>query len=253
MPYLSIAGTEIYSEIIGEGEPLLLLHGGFCSLFHLQPYADVLAERFAIAAYERPGNGRSADTDGPYSYDTALEEAVAYLDRHNFERVHVLGFSDGAILGLLLALKHPDRVRSLVSISGNLDPSGITGDDKTDAWERPHVPDSEEPTPERVHYSRLSPDGPEHADVVLDKLMSLWTTEPHIAPSELAAVTAPSLIISGDRDMIRVDHSHLMATSLPNGQLCILPGATHSLVSEKPDLLHAVLRDFYEGLGETSR
>jgi pimeloyl-ACP methyl ester carboxylesterase len=83
--------------------------------------------------------------------------------------------------------------------------------------------------------------------------MSLWTTEPHIAPSELAAVTAPSLIISGDRDMIRVDHSHLMATSLPNGQLCILPGATHSLVSEKPDLLHAVLRDFYEGLGATRR
>ena len=251
MTFLRIADVDVYSEVVGTGEPLLLLHGGFCSLFHLQPFADVLSERFMVAAYERPGHGRSADIDGPYGYDISTAEAVAYLDALGLDRVHVLGFSDGAILGLLLALRHPDRVRSLVSISGNLDPSVFTAAAPTTAWSRPEA--SDQPSAERVHYEALSPDGPEHADVVFDKLVTLWTTEPAIAPAALATVTAPVLIISGDRDTIPVDHSHLIARSLPNGQLCIVPGATHGLVSEKPNVILAVIRDFYDRLAATSR
>ena len=250
MTYLRISDVDVYSEVLGTGEPLLLLHGGFCSLFHLQPFADGLSERFTVAAYERPGHGRTADIDGPYSHDISTAEAVAYLDALGLDRVHVLGFSDGAILGLLLALRHPDRVRSLVSISGNLDPSVFTTTADT-TWPRPEA--SDQPSAERIHYEALSPDGPEHANVVLDKLFTLWATEPAIAPADLAAVTAPVLVVSGDRDTIPVEHSHLIARSLPNGQLCIVPGATHGLVSEKPAVLTAIIRDFHDRLVAISR
>lgn len=251
MTRVRIGGAELYREVAGSGEPLLLLHGGFCSLEHLRPYGDLLAERFTVHAYERPGHGRTADVDGPFSYEAGLADLLAYLDAHALERVHLVGYSDGAILGLLLAVRHPERVRSLVAISGNLDPSGFAGSDEYAAWtvaagSASAPPPVDEPDRERAWYDALSPDGPGHADVILGKLMTLWTTEPSIDPAELAAISAPTLIVAGDRDSIRTDHSRLIAASIPLGRLCIVPGASHGLLTERPTLVEAVLRDFYD-------
>jgi pimeloyl-ACP methyl ester carboxylesterase len=250
MTYLTINGNDLYSEVHGAGDPVLLLHGGFCSLESLREQSDALALTHRVFAFERPGHGRSADIEGPYGYERGVADAVAYLDSQQLDSVHVIGYSDGAILGLLLALGHPERVRSLVAISGNLDPSAFTDSGgSTGALLLDRLVPTEaaaEPPPdlERMHYDRLSPDGPEHGAVVLDKLLRLWTEEPHIDPAELARVTAPTLVMSGDRDSIRPDHSLLIAASIPGAQLCIVPGATHNLVAERPALISTVIRDF---------
>jgi len=252
--HLTINGVELYSEVDGEGEPVLLLHGGFCSLESLRAQSDALVPRYEVHAFERPGHGRSADIDEEYSYERGLADTVAYLDMQGLESVHVIGYSDGAILALLLALEHPERVRSVVSISGNLDPSAF---DRTGEHERLLLsaepaattgPEASEDQPkpdlERRHYERLSPDGPQHADVVLEKLFRLWTTEPNIDPARLAGITAPTLIVAGDRDSIRPDHSLLMAASIPGARLCIVPGASHGLLAEQPELISRVIGDF---------
>jgi len=252
MTYLRINGTELYTEVDGAGEPVLLLHGGFCSLESLRAQSDALVEDHRVHAFERPGHGRSADIDGEYDYASGVADTIAYLDAHGLDSVHVVGYSDGAILGIMLALEHPARVRSVVAISANLDPSAFSTAPEHQALllspAAARVP-LEEPVPERpdlerMHYDRLSPDGPEHGAIVLDKLFRLWTTAPSIDPAELAAITAPVLVIAGDRDSIRPDHSLLIAASIPGAQLCIVPGATHGLLAERPELISHVIGDF---------
>ena len=125
MTYLRINDVDLYCEVAGDGDPVLLLHGGFCSLESLRTQSDSLVPHYRVHAFERPGHGRSADTDAEYDYARGLADTIAYLDTHDLESAHVIGYSDGAILGLMLALHHPERVRSLVAISANLDPSAF--------------------------------------------------------------------------------------------------------------------------------
>ncbi|MFC8304618.1 alpha/beta fold hydrolase [Specibacter sp. NPDC057265] len=246
--FLRIHGQELYSEVAGAGEPVLLLHGGFCSLENLRELANTLMQEYQVFAYERPGHGRSADLAGDYSYARGLTDTLAYLDAQGLKSVHVVGYSDGAILGLLLALEHPERVRSLVAVSANLDPDVFTpaaGDGpRLDAPPPSAAVGEQEPDLERLHYGRLSPDGAGHAEVVLAKLMRLWTTEPRIEPARLASITAPTLIMSGDRDSIPPAHSLLMAASIPGAQLAIVPGTGHGLIAQRPELIHTLIRDF---------
>jgi pimeloyl-ACP methyl ester carboxylesterase len=249
MAYLRINGMDLYSETEGQGDPVLLLHGGFCSLESLRAQGDALVTDRQVFAYERPGHGRSSDIDEEYSYARGVADTVEYLDAQGLDAVDVVGYSDGAIIGLLLAIDHPDRIRSLVAISANLDPSAFThspvGVDAPvlDA-PAPAEDDEEKPDLERMHYERLSPDGPAHADAVLAKLFRLWTAEPQIAPTDLAGITARTLVMSGDRDTIRPDHSLLIASSIPGAQLCIVPATTHNLIAERPGLISDIIKEF---------
>ncbi|TPW75070.1 alpha/beta hydrolase [Schumannella soli] len=269
---MRIGDDDLYEEVAGSGDPLLLLHGGFCSLEHLRAQGDALvAGGRRVLAYERPGHGRTADVAGDYSYDVALASLIAYLDAHALEEVDVVGFSDGAILGLLLAREQPRRVRSLVAISGNLDYSGFsfavdapdapagarvlreraapaasaTAETETDGSSAASAAPQRDA--ERRHYDRLSPDGPAHGDVVMAKLVKLWTEQPRIHPASLAAITARTLILSADRDSVRVDHSLLIAASIPGAQLAIVPGSTHDVVADRPALVETLIREFLAG------
>jgi pimeloyl-ACP methyl ester carboxylesterase len=236
-----IDGTAIYHEVHGVGDPVLLLHGGFSSIEAMRPQLDALAAAgFAVYAPERAGHGRSADEGGAFSYARSVAQTLAYLDAVGVEAPHVVGFSDGAIIGLLLALELPRCIRSLVAISGNLDPSGFVAEGAEGVF-----PAGEgAPDRSREIYGELSPDGPEHADVVLAKLMELWTTEPHIERASLARIAVPVLVMAGDRDVIALDHSRLMATSIPRGQLCIVPGAGHGLLDEREAFVTFAVREF---------
>ncbi|WP_433833697.1 alpha/beta fold hydrolase [Actinoplanes sp. CA-015351] len=245
MGYVRIGDADLYAEVAGAGEPVLLLHGGFCSLESLRAQSDALVPDHRVYAFERPGHGRSADIDGDYDYARGVTDTLGYLDAAGLESAHIVGYSDGAIIGLLLALYHPQRVRSLTAISANLDPSAFT-DEGAPVLSPLVKPAEQKPDAERMHYERLSPDGPRHADVVLAKLFRLWTTEPHIDPADLARITAPVLVISADRDTIRPGHSLLMAASIPGAQLCIVPGTTHNLVAERPELISTLIRDFLD-------
>jgi pimeloyl-ACP methyl ester carboxylesterase len=174
--YLRIGGVDLYSEVAGVGDPVLLLHGGFCSLESLRAQSDALVPDHRVFAFERPGHGRSADIDEEYGYARGIADTLAYLDAIGLESAHIVGYSDGAIIGLLLALDHPARVRSLTAVSANLDPSAFT-DSAGPALDAPQEEqkteeraEEQKPDLERMHYERLSPDGPEHAKVVLEKL-----------------------------------------------------------------------------------
>ncbi|GAB2451761.1 pimeloyl-ACP methyl ester carboxylesterase [Conyzicola lurida] len=247
MTMTTVRGTPIYHEIHGAGEPVLLLHGGFCSIEMMRPQLEALSGDYTVYAPERPGHGRSPDRAGPMGYAESVADTIAYLDEVGLADAHIVGFSDGAIIGLLVALQHPRRIRSLVSISGNLDPAGFVAS-SGEAEKNEGADVAADPDRARQWYDELSPDGPEHADVVMEKLTRLWTTEPAIAPADLARVESPTLIMAGDHDVIRLDHSALMAESIPGAQLCIVPGAGHGLLDERPGFVTFAVREFLAGL-----
>ena len=244
MPYLNIRGVRTYHEVAGDGAPVVLLHGGFCSLETLREVSDVLAATYCIHAAERPGHGRTPDREGPSSYGDAVADTLAYLDAVGLGDAHVVGYSDGAIIGLLLARDHPARVRSLVSISANIDPSGFVAEDQHDRAmpaEGAQVIDDQ--------YAELSPDGPEHADVVAAKLHAMWAIEPDIPAESLGAVRAPTLVMAAQHDMVALAHTALIAESVPAAQLCIVPGTSHLLVTERPALVGCIVREFLDSVG----
>ena len=257
MPYAELNDISTYYEQHGAGEPVLLLHGGFCSLETWQAQIDALAPSFRVHAPERPGQGRTADRDGPFTYAAMVTDTLAYLDHAGLGSAHVVGFSDGAIIGLILAADHPARVRSLVAISGNLDPDCLVpGEPVAEApgvEEQAQVDgaDDEEEDEEwaavRAAYDRLSPDGPGHGEVVLEKLMTLWTTEPRIDPADLAAITAPTLVLAGDGDSIPTPHTELIARSIPGARLVIVPDAGHMVMQQRPDAVNDAVTGFLAG------
>ena len=247
MPYVELNGIASYYEQHGSGEPLLLLHGGHCSIETWQSQIDALAPHYRVHAPERPGQGRTADRPGPITFQAMVDDTVAYLDAMQVDSAHVVGFSDGAITGLLLALEHPHRLRSLVSISANLSPAAFPDEDEsTDPVEDATPPP--EPDPEDEAYARLSPDGPDHAKVVLERLYAMWMSEPQIDPASLATVSTPTLVLAGDGDSIPTVHSVEIARALPHAQLCIVPGAGHMVIREKPAQVNRAILDFLDAL-----
>jgi pimeloyl-ACP methyl ester carboxylesterase len=239
VPYVDLSGVSVYYEQHGTGDPVLLLHGGFCSIETWQHQIDSLAARFEVHAPERPGHGRTPDRAGPITFAGMVDDTLAYLDSRGIESAHVIGFSDGAITGVLLAMDHPQRVRSLVAISANLDPGAFVDDEGSE----------DESGDDDLHgvreaYDRLSPDGAAHGDVVLEKLMQLWRSEPQIDPVALGRIAAPTLVLAGDGDSITTAHTTLIARSIPGAQLCIVPGAGHMVTLERPELVSLLLRDF---------
>lgn len=244
MPYVDVLGHPSYHEIHGDGAPLLLLHGGYCSIENLRGLGDGLATSFRVHAPERVGHGRTADRDGPFSYAGGVDETIAYLDAIGVDSAHVVGFSDGAILALLLALDHADRVRSVVSISANLDPDGFVADELF-----ARAMSEEDSAQIEREYQQLSPDGPEHSDVVVAKLTEMWKSEPHITPEMLATVRAPTLVVAGDHDVIRPDHTLLISESIPGARLAIVPSAGHLVAQDRPVLLELMVREFLGQIG----
>jgi len=243
VPFIELDGVDTYYEVHGAGAPVLLLHGGFCSIETMQAQIQHLASSYEVHAPERPGQGRTPDREGPMSFESMVRDTLAYLDALDLPAAHVIGFSDGAIAGLLLARDHGDRVLSLVSISANLDPTGFVEDD-----------DSSDPEPAadgalswdrfREAYDRLSPDGPAHRDVVLEKLAVMWRAEPQIDAASLAAVRAPTLVLAGQHDSIRTDHTLDIARAIPGAQVAIVPGAGHTVMEQRPEVVNLLLAEF---------
>jgi pimeloyl-ACP methyl ester carboxylesterase len=247
MPFVEVNGVSCYHEVDGEGEPVVVLHGGFCSIETMRPQIEALKRYYRVYAPERPGHGRSRDRGGPFSHEANVADTLAYLDAVEVDSAHVVGFSDGAIAGILLSIGHADRVRSLVAISGNLDPAGLVPEER-----REHAFPGSAFARLQDDYARLSPDGAEHAQDVLGRMMPMWQSQPHIAYAALAHVAVRTLVMAGDHDVIATAHTVAIFEALPNAELCIVPNSSHMLMLERPDLVNLALEEFLTAARSTT-
>ena len=180
------------------------------------------------------------DVDGPLTYSVMADDTVAYLDQEVDGPAHLVGWSDGAVVALLVALRRPDLVRRTVLIGQYYNSSGKTPGSTIEA-------DLASPDALgflRDEYARVSPDGGDHFPVVHAKTMQMIRTEPEIDLGSLGGVAAPTLVLQGDRDEVTVAHSQAVVAALPDARLAVLPG-THGLPLESPDVVNPLWSSSY--------
>ncbi len=223
-----------------KGRTVVLLHGGLSSSASLlRVLGPRLKKRFALAAFDRRGHGRTADTDAPFSYDDMADETIAFLELLE-RRVYLLGHSDGGNVALLVALRRPDLVHRVVLVGANYHFNGLVPmKDFT-----PQSPDFEGFARD---FATRSPDGIEHAATVVEKSLALVKSEPSLTVEELHTMSVPVLVMSGDDDVARLDHTVSMYESFSEAQLAILPGTSHAILKERTKVCARLIEDFFLG------
>jgi len=223
---------------------LLLLHGGFGTVEDFASQTPELAKHFRIIAFERPGHGHTADTSEPFSFETMAEVTVDFIEALKLGAVNLVGWSDGAIIALLVAISRPGLVKRLVSVGGLFDTNAQSKEDLN--WISSLTPESftKSASPLVKSYDEASPDGPAHFPVVVEKMKRLWLNEPNITKEELTKISTPTMVMAGDGEAIPIEHTLELFRSIKGAQLCVIPGTTHFLLSQKPDLANGAILDF---------
>jgi pimeloyl-ACP methyl ester carboxylesterase len=242
--YVDIAGIDTWYDEYGAGEPLVLLHGGMCTNETWAAQVPAFAERFRVLAPERRGHGHTADVEGPLHYGDMASDTVGFLEQIVGGPAHLVGWSDGGIIGLLVAIRRPDLVRKLVVIGTNFDTSGVA----PEAEEMlAHMdPAGDEVAMFRDAYVAHSPDGAEHWPVFFAKFVAMASSEPHIAVEQLAQISAPTLVVAGDDDVVTLEHTVALYRAVLGAELAVVPGTSHAVMLEKPALLNMLVLDFLD-------
>ena len=239
MPYVSLDELSTWYAEDGEGDALVLFHPGSADsrAFEMTNLAG-LAERFHTYRYDRRAHGRTADPGGPISYETMADDAIVFLETVVGGPAHLLGHSDGAPVALLVAARRPDLVRRMVFASGVF---------HHDGW-RPGILDLDEEsyTFLKDWYGEVSPDGTGHFDDVFARLDHTHRTGPTLTTADLATITTPTLLMFADDDEIEPAHLHAMHEAMPDAQLAVVPGTSHGLLGDKPDLCNRLIIDFLD-------
>jgi pimeloyl-ACP methyl ester carboxylesterase len=236
--YVQLGDVRSWYERYGDGEALVLLHPGGAGVDAraLGPNVGALAERFRVYTPERRGHGRTPDVEGPISLDAMAQDTVAFIEHVVGEPAHLVGTSDGAIVGLLAALRRPDLVRRLVFVAGVF---------HRDGWEPQAIdPDNEPPEFLRRLYGELSPDGIDHYPAIVAKLAEMHQNEPTLTAHELGALRSRTLVMVGDDDEVTLEHAIDMYRAIPDAELAVVPGTSHGLLVEKPALCNQLILDF---------
>ncbi|WP_341953175.1 alpha/beta hydrolase [Salinibacterium sp. TMP30] len=227
--------TPLWLSDSGDGEPLVFLHPGGTDSRAMTALKNELPEYRQILI-DRAGHGHSADTDDPWSFAGMADAVAAVLDQLEIPSAHIVGWSDGAIVGLHLALRRPDLTRTLVFGGAAYHFTGwLDG-----------VLDGDPPQFMSDAYAEVSPDGALHWPIVVDKAAELHRGEPDVSPTQLETLAVPVLIVVGDDDQVRFDHLVQMYDALPDAELAVVPRATHGLIVEKPELLARMIRDLHQ-------
>jgi pimeloyl-ACP methyl ester carboxylesterase len=223
--YADVNGIKLYYEIYGDGPPLVVLHGNGGSIASAASHYPDLVKKYKVIAVDSRFQGRSTDTDKPLTYDQMASDVNALLEQLHIDSAFIWGQSDGAILCLVMAMDYPKKVKRVVAYAPNIvpDSSAIFG------WAVTAV-------------NRVIKNSKDKKEV---KLYEMMRDYPNIPYAKLNTITAPCLIMGGDRDVIRPEHLVKMFQNIPNSQLCILPGATHGGAWEQKEAFLKILNDFF--------
>ena len=230
-----LRGISLYYETEGHGPPLLLLHGGMGNGSQFDRQRPAFAPTHRLIVPDCCAQGRTTDRPGPLTYHDMAEDMIALLDSLKLARVDIMGWSDGANIGLDMAFHHPGRVVHLVTFGANATVEGLPPADR--AWNRTATAESLGVGMKAV-WTSLNPE-PDHYREAMNKILEMWRTLPAFTPQDLAAIRAHVLVCAGEHDLILPEHTAMIARTIPGATMWIVPGASHGAMRERPDLVNA--------------
>jgi pimeloyl-ACP methyl ester carboxylesterase len=233
--YYSLRGFKMYCEMYGEGQPVLIIHGNGGSISNFNLNIPYFSKKYRVIIADSRAQGRSADPGDSLSYEMMADDLAALLDQLHVDSAFVIGWSDGGIDGLLLAMRHPEKVKKLAVTGANLQPD--TTAVPQEIW------DMVLPEYARAKTKKFTEMTPQEQNSF--KLLRLLCDQPHISFAALHGVKCPSLIIGGDHDVIRPIHTLYIAENIPHSYLWILPNSGHSTPVAYADLFNKTVDDFF--------
>lgn len=243
--YAPVNGIRIWHAEFGNGPPVILLHGGLANANYWGNQVPILAKSYRVIVMDSRGHGRSTRDSRPFAYDLMSSDVVAMMDFLNIGKAAIVGWSDGAIVGLDIAMHHPDRVTKLFAFAANSDPNGVK-----DIAQSPVF---------RIFFSRakseyeqLSPT-PDQFNSFRDQITKMWATQPNFTAEQLNKMTLPVWIVDGDHDeAIKRENTEFMAREIPDAGLLLQPGVSHFSFLQDPEQFNSDLMHFLDHVAPTN-
>ena len=224
---VAVNGVRLWYAMFGLGEPVILLHGGMGNSNYWGLQIPALARQYQVIVLDSRGHGRSTRNNEPLTYHLMASDVLALMDALHIPKAALVGFSDGAIIGLDLAINHPERLTKLFAFGANSETSGAKDIDADPIFNAYFSRAKQE-------YQQLSP-APTEFQAFSDQLANMWKSEPHFADEQLRSVKVPTWIVDGDRDeLIKREDTDRMATLITNAGELILPEAGHFAFLQDP-------------------
>ena len=232
--HIRVDDVSIYCETFGAGPPVLVLHGGLGYIEDMSFQIMALAKSHFVIAVDSRAHGRSTGANGPLSYSLMSDDMVKVLDSLKINRVDAIGWSDGGIIGLDLAMRHPERIRRLVAISANYNPACLG-----------YTPSAEVVPRIALRYWLLAPN-PAQWPGLYRNVITMWRTQPQYTLNDLGQIKAPTLVMAGEYDLIKREHTNQLAKAISGSHESIIDHATHSVPIEKPDIVNSEILNFLD-------
>lgn len=241
---LTIQDTEIYYEEYGSGLPMLLLHGGFGSIYDFQQVIPELAKHFRVIAVDSPGHGRSEQADS-ISFDLMADFTSEMIDRLKLDSVYVIGYSDGGITALLLASRPHSKVKRVIASGSNSKMSGIVpqvleylsmvNPEFIETYQQEWLKDYQNKSPEKENWKKF-----------VNDMTGMYSGEEIISNEQLSGIGSSVMLVFGDQDVIKLEHGLEMYRAIPGSRLCILPNTPHEVFSTKPEMIIKIGIEFFQ-------
>ncbi len=239
--YANVNGAKIYFATFGSGKPLILLHGGLGNTDFWGSQISAFAAKYKVIVIASRGHGRSNNNGRPYGYALMASDVLAVMDALSIDKAAMVGWSDGGIIGLDIAINNPGRLTRLYAFGANFNPSGVKPSVETDATFGAYV------TLAKKYYAKLSTT-PTKFDAFVGEISKMWAEQPNFTAKQLGSIRVPVAIVDGERDeAIKPAHTKKMASLIPGSTLIILPGLSHFAMWQDPKTFNASVLKYLGG------
>jgi len=233
-----VNGIDMYYAVYGAGDPVLLIHGG---LGHADIWASQVAElskTHKVIVADSRGHGRTSRDTQPFGYDLMMSDYIGLLDHLKVDKVALVGWSDGGIIGIDMAMKHPDRLTGVFAHAANVTTDGVDPGVETNKTFGAYIERSGK------DYARLSPT-PDQYEQFVGEIVKMWGSQPAFTKEDLATIKTPVWVVLGDHDeAVKRDHTEYMASAIPGSKLVILENASHFAMLQDPAGYNKAVADF---------